>query len=59
MKTFVYVVMGNDFPECVFAHKAHADAFVARRDDEGKVGKGHRRIYWRVYTFPIITEAEK
>lgn len=54
----VYVVTANDFPICVFDNKAHADAFVAKHNAE-PVGKGHRRSYYIVWTFDLLTELPK
>ena len=48
----VYVVMGNDYPKCVFTTEAVADKFCADKKAEQKANHGPR-IYWRVYGFPL------
>lgn len=48
----VYVIMGNDFPECVFADKLDADEYVKDREQPKP-----RRIHWRVYEFDLIRKA--
>ena len=47
----VYVVMGNDFPEAVFASREAADRFCADREREHV--KGQVRIHWRAYDFKV------
>lgn len=49
----VYVVMGNDFPECVFATKQAAEAFCKKKRLEQKAQNGPH-IYWRVYEFKLL-----
>lgn len=56
----VYVVMGNDFPECVFDNEASAKAFCDRATDENKKAiaassgiVSHSRIHWRYYEFEL------
>ena len=52
----VWVVMGNDYPESVFASEAAAKEYVEQKkaapDYLGKYGDP--RIYWNVYEFPLI-----
>lgn len=43
----VYVVMGNDFPEAVYADQDKAEAFLAKERPKNK------HIYWRVYAFEV------
>ncbi|WP_315792302.1 MULTISPECIES: hypothetical protein [unclassified Bradyrhizobium] len=45
----VYVVMSNDYPNCVFGNQAAADAYVAKRKlEDNPTGSGiYRRVYWR------------
>lgn len=60
MKAFV--IMGNDYPESVFADKDAADNYVkSKMDDEREEherknpgGFYSPRIYWRSYEFEII-----
>lgn len=47
----VYVVMGNDFPDCVFSTEAAAEAYCESKKAERR--EGYRRIYWRVYEFEV------
>lgn len=53
----VYVIMGNDFPECVFDTEEKAEAFCTERkklDEAERKTPGYgRRIYWRVYEFEV------
>lgn len=50
MKTFV--VMGNDFPDAVFASEDLAEAYcVEQRKLNGKNTTPH--IYWKVYAFDL------
>ena len=52
----VYVVMGNDFPDAVYAKEADARAYCEfRKQKDTEEG---RRIYWRVYEFEVL-EAPK
>lgn len=44
----VYVVMGNDFPDSVFADKITAERYC-----EEKRIDHEPRIYWRVYEFEV------
>lgn len=53
----IFVIMGNDFPDRVFADEAKADAFCKEKMDEQRVGLKpyeHPRIYWRSYEFEVI-----
>ncbi len=52
----VYVIMGNDFPECVFATQKEADAFVEAKMKAPENRREHSnlpRIYWRSYEFRV------
>lgn len=56
----VWVIMGNDFPECAFDSEAKADAFIEAKKEEQRLeaeknkqsGYG-RRIYWRHYEYEV------
>lgn len=53
----VYVIMGNDYPDCVLADKDAADEYVAYKKDMEKINqrKGRKTpIYWRHYEFKLI-----
>lgn len=53
----VYVIMGNDYPECVYAKKTDADAYVEdkKREQKKMTPEQHgSRIYWRSYEFELI-----
>lgn len=50
----VCVVMGNDFPDAVFATEAEAERYCALKRAEVREGQG--RIYWRVYKFNVQSE---
>ena len=56
----VFVVMGNDYPDCVFLDQEKASAYIKQKQAEdieeakrqGKwVGPGFYRVYWRYYQF--------
>lgn len=49
MAQTVYVVMGNDFPECVYDDEKKAEKFIAGE----KKKDTSRRIHWRVYAFDV------
>lgn len=51
----VWVIMGNDFPDCVFAAEEAAAAYIkAKEADEAKQReKGFGRIYWRSYAYEV------
>jgi hypothetical protein len=57
----VFVVMGNDYPDSVFASEADAEAYIQQKKDEPgnrhEHGGGYR-IYWRAYEFEL-REAKK
>ncbi len=44
----VFVVMGNDFPEAVYAVKAQAQEFCDAQPKDTQL-----RIYWRIYEFDV------
>lgn len=49
----VYVVMGNDYPDRVFADEKDAEDY--RREQSTQADKrGFPRIHWRVYAFDLI-----
>lgn len=53
----VWVLMGNDYPEAVFASEEAAEAEVKRRMDEQRAVKpkwAAPRIYWRTYAFDLV-----
>lgn len=55
----VYVVMGNDYPDCVFSDEGAADRYVKAKTVENKrsMETGYsRRVYWRVYLFDLKDE---
>lgn len=47
----VFVVMGNDFPDCVFDDSDKADEYIKTKKDDDQ--KEFRRIYWRSYEFEV------
>lgn len=47
----VWVVMGNDYPEAVFATEAAANAFIDTKPKPANMWE--RRIYWRAYEFEV------
>lgn len=57
----VYVVMGNDYPECVYDDEAKAEKFIEEEKKKlekkmgKKVGSFNQRIYWRIYAFDVRT----
>lgn len=50
MKTKVWVVMGNDFPDAVFSSEEKATAYCAEKKKEPSPGA---RIHWRSYEFEL------
>lgn len=54
----VYVVTANDFPIHAFECKEDAEECAAR-GNATPVGKGHRRSYYIVWTFDLLTELPK
>lgn len=50
-KRSVFVVMGNDYPDCVFTTEKSAEAYCEGRRKEFQ--KGQARIYWRIYEFRL------
>jgi hypothetical protein len=46
----VYVVMGNDFPDCVFSTEKSAEEYCVKKKLENKLD---RLIYWRYYEFEV------
>lgn len=53
----VYVVMGNDRPECVLAEKEAADEYVAYKKslEPGRQKYGRQlSIHWRYYEFDLV-----
>lgn len=56
----VYVVMGNDYPDCVFANEAAADSYITEKkkaDPSFGVKYAAPRIYWRSYEFELRDHA--
>jgi len=52
----VYVVMGNDFPDCVFAKEADADEYVNTKTAVEREKQLHRvgpRIHYRHYEMEV------
>ena len=55
----VYVVMSNDYPDCVFAHKLDAEHYRDKKTNENKEMMNQSRfgtthhIYYRVYEFDV------
>lgn len=53
----VYVVMVNDYPDCVLHEKDAADEYVAYRKDLEKQRQKKQPatpVYWRHYEFKLI-----
>lgn len=60
----VYVIMGNDFPDCVIADEAAADAYVAAKVEKEKAKlvepwQTAPRIRWRHYEFELIEKVKE
>lgn len=51
MPKTVHVVMGNDFPECVYKTEESAEKFI--KGEKAKDAKASRRIHWRQYAFEV------
>ena len=50
----VWVLMGNDWPDSVYATKKKAEAAVKQRREIDDHAVDHRpRIYWRHYEFEV------
>ena len=52
----VYVVMSNDYPDCVFADESAADRYIEAKNTEQKKDlKPYMmpRIYYRAYEFEV------
>ena len=51
----VWVIMGNDHPDCVFASEAAAERYVDehKNDRDNKHKYGGYWIYWRAYEFDV------
>jgi hypothetical protein len=56
----VWVVMGNDFPDCVCATQEIAERYVAaKRHDQDLINSSSQtgyiaRVYWRAHEFQLI-----
>lgn len=53
---YVYVVMSNDFPDCVFADAEAASKYCDEKTEaqrSGVSGTWSPRIYYRVYKFEV------
>jgi hypothetical protein len=48
----VYVVMSNDYPDCVFLSEKEADNYVKAKMDEQDPKTP--RIFYRYYAFKVI-----
>lgn len=55
----VFVLMGNDFPEKVFADEVEANSFCESLMDEpaNKLEGFARRVYWRIYPFDLVEKS--
>ena len=51
MKTYVHVVMGNDYPAAVFRKEESAEEFCVCKKKANKPNE--RAIYWRHYEFEL------
>lgn len=51
----VFVLMGNDFPDRVFANETEAGEVCKKLMDapSNRLGYGGQRIYWRIYPFEL------
>jgi hypothetical protein len=51
----VWVIMGNDYPDCVFATEEAAEKYLRSKMDDpaNKLKYGGARIYWRHYEFEV------
>jgi hypothetical protein len=49
----VFVIMGNDFPDCVFASEEAAEKFIEQKKAEYDKSALRPRIYWRFYEFEV------
>jgi hypothetical protein len=49
----VYVIMANDFPDCVFSDKDVAEQYKEEKNAEDKRQYPGRRVFWRVYDFEM------
>jgi hypothetical protein len=58
IKMDVYVVMSNDYPDCVFNNEASAKAYceAKMREQKERRDPGRGIIYWRYYQFELLTE---
>ena len=53
MPQVVYVIMANDFPDCVLSDEAKAEAYAKNRNDADLARHPHRRIFYRVHPFKL------
>lgn len=53
----VFVVMSNDFPDCVFSDETAANAFVDRENKLDTQRFPHRRVFWKVHPFQLDEKA--
>ena len=53
----VWVIMGNDYPDSVFASEEAAEKYIAGKKAEHlraqQLGGGFSRIHWRSYEFEV------
>lgn len=53
----VWVIMGNDYPDAVFASEEAANAYVeTKKAEPASQGQFSPRIYWRAYDFQLQGE---
>lgn len=58
----VYVIMSNDYPDCVFAEEKAAEQYVKDKHNEQKKGLPNwevPRIYYKAYPFEVIVTSAK
>jgi DNA polymerase I-like protein with 3'-5' exonuclease and polymerase domains len=58
VKFNTWVVMGNDYPDAVFASEKEAEAHIKRKKREDKKKGTGRTIYWRAISFPLTYTAQ-
>ena len=50
----VWVIMGNDYPDSVFALEEAAEKYIAgKKAERSAEARGLPRIYWRSYEFEV------
>lgn len=53
----VYVVIRNDYPECVFSTEEAADRFVDEQEVILRSNPGTPWVHWRHYEFEVDAKA--